>query len=130
MTPPSTVDRVSAALLALGTACRVLAVLTLLAVFALAKGAPEVDSVGLGGLLIFFLGLAVSPGWGLPMLLTGRMRVRAGLLGVMTGQTGDRAPVASGPSVRIFGALLTLSGGGAALLGAGLAIDGLPRLLA
>ena len=44
---------------------RVLAALMLLTVFALVTLAPDLDPFGLGGLLRFFIGAAVSPEWGL-----------------------------------------------------------------
>lgn len=48
-----------------GTVSRVLAALMLLTVFALVTLAPDLDPFGLGGLLRFFIGAAVSPEWGL-----------------------------------------------------------------
>jgi hypothetical protein len=129
VSPPSPIDRVASSLVVVGTVSRVLAVLTLLTVFALVKLAPDLDTFGLGGLLLAFIGAAVSPGWGLPMLLTGRLRARAGLLGALRGQRGATAPVASGAGIRALGLVLTLAGGAALVLGVGLAASGLPRLL-
>lgn len=129
MAAPTRVHRAASVLVTIGTVSRALAALTLLTVFALVKLTPDLDTVGLGGLMVFFIGVAVSPGWGLPMLLTGRLRVRAGLLGALTGQTGEHAPVATGGSIRVFGLLLTLSGGVGLVVGAGIAAMGLPRLL-
>ncbi len=111
----------------LGTACMGLAALCLLATLLLVKLAPQVPTFGLGGALLFFVGGALGPGRGSPMLLTGRMRVSAGLLGLVTGRVGAQAPVAEGLPVRLMGSLFSFAGIGAMVLGGGIVWSALSR---
>jgi hypothetical protein len=124
---PTQIQRVAAALVRFGTVCWFMAALTFVAIFAVVKLAPHVDSLPLGAALMAFIGAALSPGAGLPMLLTGRMRVRLGMMGLLTGQAGDRAPVDSGAAIRIFGFILTLAGGLTLVIGVALLWSSLTR---
>jgi hypothetical protein len=115
--PASPLEPLAAALRAFGLLCRLGVGLGLVALFATVKLAPAAPTAPFFGALPLLAGLAAGPGWGLPTLLTGRMRVRAGLLGVMSQAATGRPPEAAGAELRALGALVLLGGTGAAALG-------------
>lgn len=125
--PPS---RTLSALLWTGTIARVLFFVLFIGLFFLVKANPEADTMWLGGLMLTCIGVALSPGMGVPMLWTGKMRVRAGLLTALTGVAGGSAVNAEPDlGIRIFGGLLTAIGAVVVLLGGGLFWSGVMRAL-
>ena len=129
-TPSARFDTVATALRWLGLLARLAFAAELVTLFAVIKLAPPgTPTFPFFGLLVLTLGAALGPGWGLPTLLTGRMRVSAGLLGALSTAANGRPPEATGAGVRLLGGLVLFAGLNLCLLGLGLLGSALQQAL-
>ncbi len=130
--PTSPSPPTSTALIALlwtGTVARVLFFVCFLGLMVWLKNNPGADPTWLWGLMLGCVGLALGPGLGIPMLWTGQLRVRAGLLPALYGvQTGAAATALPSQGIRLLGGVLTVAGTAGVLLGAVLFWSGLGAL--
>lgn len=126
-TPPT---RSLVVLLWTGTVARVLFFVCFLGLMVWMKNNPGADPTSLWGLMLGCVGLALGPGLGIPMLWTGQLRVRAGLLPALYGvQTGAAATASPSKGVQLLGGVLTVAGTAGVLLGAVLFWSGLGAVL-
>ena len=101
-----------------GFFCQLGLVLEVVLLFAVIKLAPRgTNTFPFFGALVMTFGLALGPGFGLPALLTGRVRVNGGLLSGLSAAATGRAPEASGLQVRVLGAVTLVLGLSLALSG-------------
>lgn len=126
-TPPS---RALVVLLWMGTVARVLFFLFFVGLMVWMKNNPGADPTWLWGLMLCCIGLALGPGLGIPMLWTGQLRVRAGLLPALYGvKAGTAATETPSRGVQLLGGALTVAGTAGVLLGAGLFWSGIGAVL-
>lgn len=129
-TPSARFDTLATGLRWLGLLARLAFALELVAWFAVIKLAPPGTSTSpFFGLLALTMGVALGPGWGLPTLITGRMRLSAGLLGALSTAASGRPPEASGAGVRLLGGIVLFAGLNLCLVGLGLIGSALTGLL-